>query len=653
MDGIHPLSSYPEDQTKTRDTSIQILLSVSLGLGAFIAFCVRRLASLNNALLTMYWCSCCDRDGTGCMRLAKGKKTEEMHCQTFLILSLAGCCRYGGSQINRCLHLRAWMHMWYVVHTKTRRQRLTPRQFLQFFRMAIKFLTVTLFFSLVVIKPVHDSFPDDDDIPSNSTKKPHHHQSFHNGLKRSINLQSVHAMAPWVPEELETDYLWMYLVFAYLFTSFALYLIVSETRKIIEIRQEYLGSQTTITDRTIRLSGIPPDMQSEGKIKDFMEDLDIGKVESVTLCRKWKELDDAMVARNNILRKLEEAWTVHLGFRRIERTLETLPTVQPSPPGPAIDPERDDDAEQSRLLGANGPMAPYGRERPKINLRFGRFKLQSRTVDAIDYYEEKLRKLDDKIRELRQREFEPTPLAFVTMDSVASCQMAVQAVLDPSPLQLIASVSPAPTDVVWTNTYLSRRTRMFRAWSITALIVVLTIFWSVILAPVAGALNLGTIRKVLPQLAEFLEARPTASSLVTTQLPTLTISLFNVLVPYFYDWLANCQGMTSQGDVELSVISKNFFFTFFNFFVVFTVLGTASNLYNFFQDFGDSLKDTTKIAYTLALSLQRLLSFYVNFIILQGVGLFPFRLLEFGSVFMYPITLIGAKTPRGKLCRHS
>lgn len=107
------------------------------------------------------------------------------------------------------------------------------------------------------------------------------------------------------------------------------------------------------------------------------------------------------------------------------------------------------------------------------------------------------------------------------------------------------------------------------------------------------------------------------------------------------------QGMTSQGDVELSVISKNFFFVFFNYFIVFTVLGTFSNFYNLFKQFQDSLKDTTKIAYTLAQSLQGLLPFYTNLVILQGIGLFPFRLLEFGSVILYPIYRIGAKTPRG------
>lgn len=105
--------------------------------------------------------------------------------------------------------------------------------------------------------------------------------------------------------------------------------------------------------------------------------------------------------------------------------------------------------------------------------------------------------------------------------------------------------------------------------------------------------------------------------------------------------------MISQGEVEMSLISKNFFFTFFNLFVVFTIFGTASNAQGYFTQIGDSLKNTTSIAYVLANSLKNLVLFYINLIILQGLGLFPFRLLEFGSVALYPIYLIGAKTPRG------
>ena len=106
--------------------------------------------------------------------------------------------------------------------------------------------------------------------------------------------------------------------------------------------------------------------------------------------------------------------------------------------------------------------------------------------------------------------------------------------------------------------------------------------------------------------------------------------------------------MISQGDVELSVISKNFFFTFFNFFIIFTVLGTASGLVDMFERFGQQLSSASAIAHALAESLGNLLNFYTNFIILQGFGLFPLRLMEFGALTLYPINLMGAKTPRGR-----
>jgi hypothetical protein len=227
------------------------------------------------------------------------------------------------------------------------------------------------------------------------------------------------------------------------------------------------------------------------------------------------------------------------------------------------------------------------------------------------------------------------------MNSVATAQMTIQAVLDSHPQQLLANASPSPADVIWANTYLSRAQRMFRSWSITAFIVLLTIFWSAVLVPIAGLIDMDRIRSVFPSIADALEAHPLAASLVNTQLPILITSLLNVLVPYFYWWLSTLQGTISHGETELSVISKNFFFVFFNFFLVFTALGTAALTPD---DFGN--QTPREIANNLAVSIQELRNFYVNYIIFQGVALFPFRLLELGSVFLYPFGLIGAKTPR-------
>jgi len=112
--------------------------------------------------------------------------------------------------------------------------------------------------------------------------------------------------------------------------------------------------------------------------------------------------------------------------------------------------------------------------------------------------------------------------------------MAVQATMDPEPMKLLAKPAPAPADVVWRNTYLPRSSRMLRAWSITLVIAVLTIFWSLLLVPLAGLLSLENIRKVWPQLADALDTHEISRSLIQQGLPTLLISLLSVAVPYIY-----------------------------------------------------------------------------------------------------------------------
>ncbi|KAK5461280.1 hypothetical protein LTS15_003343 [Exophiala xenobiotica] len=587
--------------TNQRNIKVQVVVSVVFGLSAFLSFCVLR----------PKWTS---------LYHARKKQSDAASRLPELPKTLFG-----------------WIPVIYKISQEEvlASAGLDAYAFLAFFRYAIKYLSITLFFSLTIILPVNYKFtgqPLFPNSPVNGTDPDHDHNS-------------TFAFDPDKPKkgviEKDNSYLWMYTVFVYFFTFVALYLLTQETKNIIRVRQAYLGTQATITDRTLRLSGIPRDLRSEEAIKDFIEGLGIGKVDSVMLCRNWKTLDNLMSKRMACLRKLEESWTVYLGHHHSLRHSR------------ARQRQRDQvgDAEENGALLSRSEMEqahaiPDDRPRPSKTLRYGLFNMYSKKIDAIDYYEEKLRMLDERIHALRTAEFKSTPLAFVTMESTAASQMAIQAILDPKPGQLLASLAPPPADVVWKNTYLSRNHRIIRSWSIMALIGLLTIFWAAVVAPLAGLLSIEVIDKVLPGLAAALEDHEIVRSLVQTGLPTLLFSLLALAVPYLYDWLANQQGMTSQGDVELSVISKNFFFTFFNLFIVFTIWGSATNFYEFWQDLRDILRNTAGIAYAVAKALEQLSPFYVNLIILQGLGLFPFRLLEFGSVALYPFYLIGAKTPR-------
>ncbi|KAL1843869.1 hypothetical protein VTJ49DRAFT_7220 [Mycothermus thermophilus] len=598
----------------TQDSWVQLVISLSLGLSAFFTFCFLR------------------------PRWKSLYAARRRHSDPFVGLPSLPDSFFG------------WMPVLYRI---TEQQVLSSAGldgyvFLAFFKMSMRLFAVMFFFAAAVLEPINRHF----------VKRPPPNAGTSSFLFPNYLTYHDEDNDPRDPRTPGDDddisfhrnmgYLWSYLIFTYFFTALTLYVMNKETLKVIRVRQDYLGTQSTITDRTFRLSGIPRELRSEEAIKDLVQKLEIGKVESVTLCRDWKALDKLVEERQKVLDSLEEAWTQYLADR------PPVGTESPSNGGSGGDDlingsvsdgqdAADEEAGESDRLIRGGGAEPRQRRRPQTRFWYGFLRLQSRKTDAIDYYTEKLRRLDDQIRAARRRTYEPTDLAFVTMDSIAACQMAIQALIDPHPGRLLTKPAPAPSDIVWENTYASRFSRRFRSWSVTIFVTALSIVWLVPLGFIAGLLSICTIDKFFPNFGDWLKEHDVWRSLVQTGLPTAAVSLLNVAVPYLYDWLSYKQGALSRGEIVLSAISKNFLFTFFNIFLILTVFGAVTSILDVLRN---SLRDTTFIAYTLARQLERFSVFYTNFIMLQGLGLFPFRLLQFGAVAQYPIQRLLAKTPR-------
>lgn len=450
------------------------------------------------------------------------------------------------------------------------------------------------------------------------------------------------------PEDVEYQtYLWVYVVFTYVFTFLTAYVMLKQTIKVLHVRQRYLGQQNSITDRTIKLSGIPPELRSETALKDHIESLGIGSVRMLNLCRNWDSLDQLFVQRKNLIYKLEHAWAKYLGPTWIKNNKSKLPyheqfvsqTValhgQRFGSGLSSNSHSDENlVSTAATLQLNGD-SEFNRPFERI----GFLGLFGPKVDVIEYYTNELEFLDSKIKLARTRDYIATDTAFVTMDSVASAQMAAQTVLDPRPHRLLARPAPAPHDIIWRNLYMSNGKRMLRTYSITVVIAVLTAVFVLPVSYLASFLNPKTIEKLWPALYNIIAWDGWFGTFVTGILPPLIFTLFNFIFPYLYWFLAGFQGFISYGDVELSLISKNFFYVFFNMFLVFTVAATVS-------DYWALLKDTTKIAVNLASSLTRFSLFYVDLIILQGVGMFPFRLLQVGSILQLPFAFFGVQSAR-------
>ncbi|KAK9238332.1 hypothetical protein V1525DRAFT_401263 [Lipomyces kononenkoae] len=511
--------------------------------------------------------------------------------------------------------------------------------FLGFFKMAIRLLGICAFLSAAVISPIRLYFTgiyDQDSVIS---------------ISRPASINASKKEETTDPEDYDV-YLWCYVAFAYIFTFITGLLLFKQTRHIGRVRQAYLGGQNSITDRTILVSGVPDDLRDEVALKEHIEALGIGEVRSITLARKWTQLDKLMATRRNILRQVERAWTQHFHGKVKKRPIKPNEVANAVAMSIHISVGRDGEVSTPLLETSRNPVESHnsdwtaangvddGRRRPLIRTGwFKYFGFGGKLVDKIDYYTARLQKLDEKVRTARNKEYSATGDAFVTMDSVASAQMAAQAVLDPRVYRLIAHVAPAPHDVIWPNLYKSRVTRFSQSWLITAIIGFATIAFIFPVASLAAFLNTKTILKFWPGLGNALVDSPLLSALVTGFFPTVAFTILNNLAPSLYSGISNLQGHISNGDVELSVVAKNFFFVFFNMFIVFTAAGTAIN-------YRALLMNSAEIAYTLARALRYLSSFYINVIILQGIGLIPFRLLEFDFVVRYPFLRVLCKTPR-------
>ncbi|KAG7884214.1 hypothetical protein KL938_002086 [Ogataea parapolymorpha] len=519
--------------------------------------------------------------------------------------------------------------------------------FLGFFKMSIKLLSVCWLFSVLIISPIRYYFTGDydqgDGDDSSDPKDPSDATDYH-------------------------TYLWLYVIFTYIFTFITEYFLMQQTRKVIQYRQNILGNQNSITDRTIRLSGIPPELRNERALRESIESLGIGKVAKIVICREWKKLDLLFKQRNRIIRKLEIYWARYIGTTK-NPTFNIRPFVESSYPltpeypryrdeeegsdsthaGTASDADTSDYEYGSNSVveyqGSPTDINPFGttfgsavyKKRPQIKLGF--LGIWGKSVDAIDYYTQQLNVIDEEIIVARQRHYPATPTAFITMDSVATAQMVAQAVLDPRVSFLITRTAPAPKDIIWENVTLPRKDRVLKIYYITILTGIMGVAFIFPVGYLATLLNLKTISKFWPDLGELLEKHEWAQKFVTELLPVYLFTLLNFVIPYLYVWLSSRQGFVSHGEEELSVVSKNFFYVFVNLFLVFTMAGTASNYWGY-------LSDSKKLALQLATSLRGLSSFYVDTILLQGLALMPFKLLITGHVLRFMFIRANCKTPR-------
>ncbi|TID15461.1 hypothetical protein CANINC_004427 [Pichia inconspicua] len=492
--------------------------------------------------------------------------------------------------------------------------------FLCFFKMSIKILITLSILGLCILSPIRylliGSFDRDNSSPDFITKL--------FNINKSHNDENSEPVA----------YLAISVVFTYLFTAIIFFFLFKETNHIIKVRQRFLGSQRSITDRTILVKNIPFEMCSKEALKRHIEELNVGKIDEINFVHDYSLLTKLLEKRQRLIEDLEIIYSRVCG---LEIHLSKSPDIQrvhlktkliahlPKADDIAYNPDNNNDSsafeESGKYSVLNFNYEMLNKKRREC------FKEVKSLKTVIESKIEKILKLDQEITTLKEQHSRILPQAFITMDTVTDAQMAAQAVFSPKAFVLTTELAPAPLDVNWNNLLLSSKSVFFRRNLIELIIILFSCLLIIPIRYITSLLNVNSIRKIWKEFGDYLLKHDKIRTVVTGLLPTYLFTIINVILPYVISILSNLQGLGSKGDVEISVIRKNFLYIFFNLFLVFTLFGTLSS-------YKALLTDTTKIAPLLATSIKSLSLFYIDLILLQGLTMFPFKLLQVGDIFM-------------------
>ncbi|KAG8881367.1 hypothetical protein FRB97_009632 [Tulasnella sp. 331] len=401
-------------------------------------------------------------------------------------------------------------------------------------------------------------------------------------------------------------------------------------RRFIRSRQLFsLELVHSIAARTVMVTNLPNHLQGERTLAVYFENMSL-PVESVSQVREIGSLRDLIDRRSATLLQLENAWTDYVGNPSTVAAYDPSQNVRMDT-SPLVD-ITDSESQRQRLV------VPH-QSRP--TLRPGWL---TRKVDALEYWEARFRELDELVRQRRKNgKFKATHAAFVTFETSSSAQIACQVVHAPYHSQCITVLAPEPRDIIWSNMTHSSRNLRTRELIVAGIMILLLLFWIVPISALATLLSYKEIKKALPWLGRFIDLNDTVRALVQTSLPSLAVVSLNASLPFLLEWLCYVEGHRARSWVEYSLLKKYFLFLLIN--VVFIFL-LASTYWNLLRDLAN---EPISIPEKLATSLTKgsAKHFFLNYVVLQGLGIMPLQLLNLGVVvprILY--RLFWTRTPR-------
>ncbi|EPQ57465.1 DUF221-domain-containing protein, partial [Gloeophyllum trabeum ATCC 11539] len=517
--------------------------------------------------------------------------------------------------------------------------------FVHYLRMMVRILLPIWFFSWVILLPVTS-------VNSQVAK--------HSGLDRFV----FGNVAP----DRQSRY-WAHLVLAWLFTGWVLYNIRKELRYYVKMRHCHLADKAYASSaqaKTLLITGVPEDHLSEKCLTDLLSHFP-GGVRKVWLNRDLKDLPDKFDSLLKAYATLESAET-SLIRTAMKLRIKALKIEGKQSKGrsrsmsedTAVDPIRANADAEAGLDLAEKLVPKNKRPTHRLGPNFLPFSVPfvGKTVDSIDWARDEIVQLtadiekgrsmvlhdhsDSHIDKTSAMAYPPLNSVFVLFETQVAAHLAKAALLHHQPYAMAERhLDICKEDVIWNNLGMnpySKSVRTAVSWAATAGLI---LFWAIPVAFVGAVSNIHSLCATASWLAWICRLPSVVVGIIQGILPPALLAVLSLLLPVVLRLLARFEGIPTYTGVELSLMTRYFWYQVVNSFLIVTLSsGIIAALPGLINNPGS-------IPSVLAENLPSASNFFITYILLQGLSGTASGFLQASTLVLYYVKLfVLGSTPR-------
>ncbi|KAM0786205.1 hypothetical protein ACM66B_007009 [Microbotryomycetes sp. NB124-2] len=338
------------------------------------------------------------------------------------------------------------------------------------------------------------------------------------------------------------EWLWAPVVMTYLLTAIVMFLIWRNWEQVCRLRWQWFRSdeyQNMLHARSIIVTQVPKQAQTDQGLLSLLHNPGQNSLSipypttAVHIGRRVGTLPDLIEKHKDAVRSLESVLTTYF------KDPNHVPTKRPT----------------KRIGGTLG--------------------LGGQQVDAIDYYTEKIKRLEDRIEAARQQihERKAENYGFASFETVPFAHVVARKLQGKRKNGAHFDLAPAPKDIIWDNITMSDHAKSKNKFFGGMLLVVFCFFYTIPLIVVSLLANLAALGSFVGFINTWQDRYPALFSAFIGIVPPLLSLFLQLFLPVAIRWIASLQGSTTHSQSDRIVTARYSAFLFITQFIIFSLLG--------------------------------------------------------------------------------